>query len=93
VVYLISSNALASGWIRRECEWERRMLGLRETFELPLLVALEASVVPEGYPTDLVFDASGLLAGDDDELLNTIAGRISANSAGLGHQSDPKPAL
>jgi hypothetical protein len=47
VVYLISSNPLASGWIRRECEWERRMLGLRETFELPLLVALDASVIPE----------------------------------------------
>jgi hypothetical protein len=93
VVYLISSNALASGWIRRECEWERRMLGLRETFELPLLVTLDVSVVPEGYPADLVFDASGLLAGDDDELLNAIAGRISPNSSRRGHEGDSKAAL
>jgi hypothetical protein len=47
VVYLISSNPLASGWIRRECEWERRMLGLRETFELPLLVPWTPRLSPK----------------------------------------------
>ena len=87
VVYLISPNALASGWIRRECEWERRLLGLRETFDLPLLVALDDSVVLEGYPSDLVFDARGLLAVGDDEVLNAIAARISANSSVYSYPS------
>jgi hypothetical protein len=87
VVYLISPNALASGWIRRECEWERRLLGLRETFDLPLLVALDDSVVLEGYPSDLVFDARGLLAVGDDEVLNAIAARISANSSVFSYPS------
>jgi hypothetical protein len=79
VVYLLSSNARASGWIRRECEWERRLLGLRETFELPLLIALDMSVLPEGYPADNVFDARDLRYADDEVLLNAIATRILAS--------------
>jgi hypothetical protein len=92
VVYLLSSNALGSGWIQRECEWERRLLGFRESFDLPLLVALDTSVVPRGYPSHLVFDASGLLAGNDDELLNAIAGRISANSPTRGYKGNSEAA-
>jgi hypothetical protein len=73
MIYLVSSNALGSGWIRRECEWERRLLGLRDGFDLPLLIGLDSDAVPEGYPADLVFDGRGLRERGDTELMSAIA--------------------
>lgn len=76
VVYLLSRNAIGSAWVRRECDWERRLLGVRDPVELPLLVGLESSVLPEGYPTHRVFEASELPGGGAGLVLDAVVEEI-----------------
>jgi hypothetical protein len=40
-VILLSAEALKSGWVQLETEWERRLLGARRAFSLPYLVLLD----------------------------------------------------
>jgi TIR domain len=76
-VILLSAEALKSGWVQLEIEWDRRLLGARRMFALPYLVLLDdrLPLSLEGYPPARVIPVS-LLDRDAGCVADELALRI-----------------
>ena len=77
-IFVLSSEALLSGWVNREIEWELRLLGVRRAMSLPYVLIVEKStpLSLDAYPRSRVVLAADL-EGLDGAVLDELTLRIA----------------
>jgi len=76
-VFIVSADALASGWVNREIEWEVRLLGVRRSVSLPFIVVAgeDSPLSLDAYPRGKVCHAADVEQRFDDAV-DELAMRI-----------------
>jgi hypothetical protein len=77
-MFVISSEALSSGWVNREIEWELRLLGARRAMSLPFVLIADQNtpLSLEGYPRARVAQVADIEGRNGNAALDELAERI-----------------
>ncbi len=82
VVYVMSTNFVASGWINRETDWEHRLYGVKPAVILPYLVLTDRELELRSYPRSRICSAFDVETPEQFEtILSELAVRISFDLA------------
>ena len=103
LIHIVSGDVQNSGWVHRESEWQRRLLGLKSSLVLPYLIVLGDLERVSDYPRCRVILGSDLVARWDpivdhltvrialDWLLAVKAG--GGRSFGIAYEGKSRPVL
>jgi hypothetical protein len=77
-IFVLSSEALFSGWVNREIEWELRLLGVRRSMSLAYVLIAEKStpLSLDTYPQGRIVRVADL-EGRDGAAFDELALRIA----------------